>query len=48
MAGFGDEEVVRLDGDALTAEFVDFLDEADGVHDDAVADDAEFVLPEDA
>jgi hypothetical protein len=48
VSGLGDEQVGGFDDDALAAEFVDFLDEAEGVHDDAVGDNAEFIRPEDA
>ena len=47
MRRLAHDEVVA-DLDAELAQSLDFLDEADGVHDHAVADDAEFVFAEDA
>ena len=48
VGAVADFEICSVDGQALAAEFVDFCEQADGVHDDAVSDDAKFVLPENA
>src|SRR6185503_4662587 len=44
---FGNEKVI-VDFDAELLEAVDFVDETDGIDDDAVADDAHFAFAKDA
>ena len=45
VGGFAEKEVA-IDFDTELAQAFDFFDEADGVHDDAVADDAGFAATE--
>ena len=48
VGAVGDEKIFTGDGNALAAEFVDFLHQADGVQHDAITDDAELARPQDA